>query len=92
MPLIKNRMVEIRMMAVLSIGLRAGMTSRSAMVRMHAPTISAALISLRVSGPISAFNCRALCCSPGIVAFSGLKNTMKKPHNAIVINQPIGNM
>ena len=88
----KNRMVEIRMMAVLSIGFKAGMKDRSAMTRIQAPTMMAALISLRLSEPISAYSTRALSRSPGMEAFSGLQKIMKNPQSANVMSQPMGIM
>ena len=80
------------MMAVLSTGCKAGMNERSDIVRIQAPTMIAALISLRVNGPNSELSWRAFSLSPGMVFFSGLKKTIKNPHSRRVMIQPMGNI
>ena len=89
---IKNKIVEIRMMAVLSMGSSAGINERNDIVRTQLKIIRAASISFRVTGPNSASSCFALFLNPGITFFSGLKKIMKNPHKRKVINQPTGNM
>jgi len=53
MPVTKNMIVEIRMMAVLSMGLSAGMKERRAMTVMQVKTMTMAMISCFVMGPRS---------------------------------------
>ena len=92
MPVIKNKMVETRIMPVLSKISRAGMKERRDITAMQLNTMVAAIISLRVKGPNSALRRFALSRNPGIVFFSGLKKTIKNPHRRKVISQPTGNM
>ena len=92
MPVIKNKIVDVTMMAVLSKGFRAGIKERRDITRTQDKMIQVATISFLVIGPSSLLSRMALCRRPGITFFSGLKKIMKKPQSRKTMSHPTGNM
>jgi hypothetical protein len=97
MPVMKNRMVEMRMTAVLcgrhearDGGFQNGKNAQGQDDRPHDDSGGDDLLA----GDAAQLGVEPLPFSrrPGMVFFSGLKKTMKKPHRRKVISQPMGNM
>ncbi len=86
----KKSTVATRIIAVLSIFLRAGMVTWRDMKIIAANIMMRLRISFLVIAPRLALNSFTRSFSPGMFAFSGLKNTTKNTQSRNTINRPTG--